>query len=67
MVAVLAERAERGVVREDVAALEVLDPGDVGVAMVAYVRVSAPKTEEAEGETEAAAEGKEPTGEASKE
>jgi hypothetical protein len=47
--------------------IEVLDPGDVGVAMVAYVRVSAPKTEEAEGETEAAAEGKEAAGEASKE
>jgi large subunit ribosomal protein L25 len=39
--------------------IEVLDPGDVGVAMVAFVRVSVPQTEAAEGEAAAPAEGKE--------
>ena len=36
--------------------IEVLDPGDVGVAMVAFVRVSVPSAEAAEGEAEAEAE-----------
>ena len=40
--------------------VEVLDPGDVGVAMVAFVKVSVPQPEEAaEGEAAAPAEGKE--------
>jgi large subunit ribosomal protein L25 len=39
--------------------IEVLDPGDVGVAMVAFVRVSAPQTEAVEGEAGAPDEGKE--------
>ena len=39
--------------------IEVLDPGDVGVAIVAFVKVSVPKPEAAEGEAEAPAEGKE--------
>jgi large subunit ribosomal protein L25 len=39
--------------------IEVLDPGDVGVAMVAFVRVSAPQTEAVEGEAAAPDEGKE--------
>jgi large subunit ribosomal protein L25 len=38
--------------------IEVLDPGDVGVAMVAFVRVSAPQTEAVEGEAAAPDEGK---------
>ncbi|MBA4422916.1 MAG: hypothetical protein C0390_07395 [Syntrophus sp. (in: bacteria)] len=39
--------------------IEVLDPGDVGVAIVAFVKVSVPLAEAAEGEAEAPAEGKE--------
>ena len=39
--------------------IEVLDPGDVGVAMVAFVKVSVPQAEAAEGEAAAPAEGKE--------
>jgi len=39
--------------------VEVLDPGDVGVAMVAFVKVSVPQPEAAEGEAAAPAEGKE--------
>lgn len=39
--------------------IEVLDPGDVGVAIVAFVKVSVPQPEAAEGEAEAPVEGKE--------
>jgi large subunit ribosomal protein L25 len=39
--------------------IEVLDPGDVGVAMVAFVKVSVPQAVAAEGEAAAPAEGKE--------
>jgi large subunit ribosomal protein L25 len=39
--------------------IEVLDPGDVGVAMVAFVKVSVPQPEAAEGEAAAPAEGEE--------
>ena len=39
--------------------LEVLDPGDVGVAIVAFVKVSVPQVEAAEGEAVAPAEGTE--------
>jgi large subunit ribosomal protein L25 len=39
--------------------IEVLDPGDVGVAMVAFVKVSVPQPEEAAGEAAAPVEGKE--------
>lgn len=40
--------------------IETIDPGDVGVAMVAHIRVAAPKPAEAEGEAAAeGAEGKE--------
>lgn len=39
--------------------IEVLDPGDVSVAMVAFVKVSVPLVEAAEGEAEAPAEGEE--------
>jgi large subunit ribosomal protein L25 len=39
--------------------IEVLDPGDVGVAMVAFVKVSVPQAEPAEGEAATETEGKE--------
>ena len=39
--------------------VEVLDPGDVGVAIVSFVKVSVPQVEAAEGEAAAPAEGKE--------
>jgi len=46
--------------------IEVLDPGDVGVAMVAFVKVSVPQAEEAEAEAAAPVEGKETAKEESK-
>jgi large subunit ribosomal protein L25 len=39
--------------------VEILDPGDVGVAIVAFVKVSVPEKETVEGEGAAPAEGKE--------
>jgi large subunit ribosomal protein L25 len=39
--------------------IEVLDPRDVGIAMVAFVKVSVPQAEAAEGEAAAPAEGEE--------
>ena len=39
--------------------VEVLDPGDVGVAIVAFVKVSVPQEEAVEGEAAAPAEGEE--------
>jgi large subunit ribosomal protein L25 len=39
--------------------VEVLDPGDVGVAIVSHVKVSVPEPEAVEGEAAAPAEGKE--------
>ena len=46
--------------------ITVLDPGDVGVAMVAVVKVSVPQAEVAEEEAAAPAEGAEPATEESK-
>lgn len=46
--------------------VEVLDPGDVGVATVAFVKVSVPEEEAAEGEVAAPAEGKDAAKEPSK-
>lgn len=39
--------------------VEVLDPGDVGVAMVAFIKVAIPEAEAAGGEASASADGKE--------